>query len=97
MDMASPNVDLKDMVERVPWMRNVDYAILEFYSNHDIVISPSDLARNIDFDSNYIGKRLRKLRDAGLFEQDGPAYQLTDKGRAFIDGEIGADELPEPE
>jgi predicted transcriptional regulator len=90
--------ELEEMVERVEWMSPVDYSILEFYDNHDIVIAPSSLSSNIDYGSSYTADRCLILSKAGLLgKHHGPKYELTDKGRKFLAGEIDADELEEPE
>jgi DNA-binding MarR family transcriptional regulator len=80
-----------DEMERIEWFRNVDYHILQFYENHDIAFSPTVLAKNIDYQPSYVGKRLRKLAAADLIEQRADdLYELSDDGRAFIAGELSA-------
>ncbi|MFB6120981.1 MAG: MarR family transcriptional regulator [Halobacteriaceae archaeon] len=85
------------MVERVPWMSPIHYEILKHFEEHDIWESPRDLAKNIDYSRRYTAGELQKLHQIGLFEKEGQTYRLTDRGRAFLAGDLDADELPEPE
>jgi len=82
------------MVERVAWMSPIDYFILEFYDDYDIQASPKVVAANIDYDRQYAGKRLKVLTEEDLLQQEeNGLYSLTDRGRAFLSGELDADEL----
>jgi len=85
---------LDTMVERVSWMSPIDYFILDFYEDHDIEASPKVVAENIDYDRVYTSKRLKELTSADILEQgENGLYSLTDRGRAFIEGELGAEDL----
>ncbi|AXR77187.1 MarR family transcriptional regulator [Natrarchaeobaculum sulfurireducens] len=82
------------MVERVPWMKPVDYEILLFLDDHDIQISPKVLSANIDYDRQYVSKRCGVLTDVDLLESDGSGlYQLTDTGRAYLAGNLEVTDL----
>ncbi|MFC4449812.1 MarR family transcriptional regulator [Halorussus aquaticus] len=82
------------MVERVRWMSPIDYEILLFFEDHDILVSPKVLAVNIDYDRQYTSKRCRKLTQEGILEQDDSGlYRLSDKGRKFLSGDLDAEEL----
>ncbi len=85
---------LDTMVERVDWMSPIDYFILDFYEEHDIQASPKVVAANIDYERVYTSKRLKELVSEGLLQQgENGLYSLTDRGRAFIEGELDADDL----
>jgi predicted transcriptional regulator len=88
--------DVQKMVERVEWMSPIHYEILKFFDSHDIWISPRDLGKNIDYDRTYTGRACKTLLDAEILEQDGQTYRLTDRGRAFLAGEVDPDDLPDP-
>lgn len=91
---------LREMVERVDWMAPVHYSILEFFEDYDIIINPSSLAANIDYDTGqYVSEACADLEKSGLLQQHstGPKYQLTDTGRAFLRGEIDPGSLPRPD
>ncbi|RDZ43428.1 phage repressor protein [Haloferax sp. Atlit-19N] len=81
------------MVERVSWFSPVDYEILLFFEEHDIGVSPKIMAFNIDYDRQYVYKRLRSLVDAGLLASEEGVYQLTDFGRDFLAGRVDADDV----
>ena len=38
------------MVEHVDWLAPVDYAILEFFEEYDIMASPKVIAVNVEYD-----------------------------------------------
>lgn len=77
------------MVERIPWMAPVDYEIMLFFDEHPIKVSPKVLAVNIGYDRQYVSKRCGTLADAGLLESiDTGLYQLTETGRAYLEGEL---------
>lgn len=90
--------ELRRMVERVDWMAPAHYEILSFFDNHDIIINPSSLALNIDYDSaQYLSDSCNELADAGLLvKHPGPKFELSDRGRAFLAGDVDPDELPDP-
>lgn len=80
-------------------MTAADDRILEFLlneGNQPIVATPAVVEMNVDYQRTHVNNRLRKLRDAGLveyYDEERAAYQITDLGRAYLAGEIDADEL----
>lgn len=89
---------IKEMVERVRWMSPIDYEILLFFEEHDIIVSPKVLALNIDYDRQYTSKRCRELTDKGILAQSGSGiYELSEKGREFLAGDLDAEELENEE
>ncbi|ELY45595.1 MarR family transcriptional regulator [Natronorubrum sulfidifaciens] len=86
------------MVERVPWMAPVDYEIMLFFDDHPILVSPKVLSVNIEYDRQYVSRRCSALVDAGLLDSvDTGLYQLTDTGRAYLEGELDVSELERDE
>ncbi|WIV68824.1 MarR family transcriptional regulator [Natrialbaceae archaeon AArc-T1-2] len=82
------------MVERVPWMAPVDYEIMLFFDEYPILVSPKVLAVNIEYDRQYVSRRCSALSDAELLESvDTGLYQLTEKGQAYLEGELDVSEL----
>jgi len=81
----------------VSWMTKSDDAILELLDECGIAIPPRAIAFNIDNVSRpTIDRRLPKLEEAGLVEryEDPQGYtRITDRGRAYLTGEIDAEEL----
>lgn len=84
---------LEEMVERVSWFSPVHYEILEFFENHDIWISARGIAKNIGYDRNYVSRECPTLVENGLLQKEGTIYSLTDKGRAFLAGDLDTDDL----
>lgn len=82
------------MVARISWFSKIDYLIWNFLEDHDIVFSPKVLALNIDYDRQYVGRRLRAMVDAGLIRQhDRGVYELSDLGREFLAGDLSVEEV----
>jgi len=81
----------------VSWMTKSDDAILELLDECGIAIPPRAIAFNVGNVSRpTIDRRLPKLEDAGLVEryEDPQGYtRITDRGRAYLSGEIDAGEL----
>ncbi|OYR83276.1 phage repressor protein [Halorubrum ezzemoulense] len=81
----------------VSWMTKSDDAILELLDECEIAIPPRAIAFNIENVSQpTIDRRLPKLEGADLVERydDPQGYtRITDRGRAYLAGEIDAEEL----
>ncbi len=84
----------KEMVERVSWFSPVDYEVLMFFEDHDILASPKVIGNNIGYDRQYVSKRCRKLMGAKLLRKDeSDLYELTEFGREYLAGEVEATEI----
>ncbi|KAB1193641.1 MarR family transcriptional regulator [Haloferax sp. MBLA0076] len=81
------------MVERISWFSPADYEILLFFDACDIGATSKVVAYNIDYNDVYVNKRMRVLEDAGFFTNDNGIYELTDFGRAFLNGEVEVSEV----
>ncbi len=97
------------MRPRVPWMNEVDDAILEFLRDLDIdgqpvALKPGAVHYNLvtefgmlDKSLSTFSRRMATLADAGLLEKtetgNGSPYRITDNGRQYLDGELEADDL----
>jgi predicted transcriptional regulator len=82
------------MRPRVEWMTSADNRILEFLRDKEIVASPRVISVNIDYDRQYVSKRLRILAQNDLVDNiDTGLYQITDRGRLYLDGELEKDDL----
>ncbi len=79
------------------WMTKSDDAILEFLQEHGLALPPKAIAFNIENVSQpTVDRRLPKLEQAGLvkrFEEPQGYTEITDRGRAYLAGEIDAAEL----
>lgn len=76
-------------------MNQCDNRILEFLDETDIVATPFVIASNIDYSRQYVNQRVRVLTTNDLLESKGDGlYRITDRGRAYLAGELDADDLP---
>ena len=97
------------MRPRVPWMNELDDAILEFFEAMDepggepVALSPTPIWLNLaeirgitERKQNTFSRRMNQLAEAGLLEKIDEKrgyYLITKKGRRYLAGELDADEL----
>ncbi|MUV60619.1 MarR family transcriptional regulator [Halobacterium sp. CBA1126] len=82
------------MRPRIEWMTQADERVLEFLYEKDIVASPSVIAANIDYTSEYISRRCQKLADAELLQPVDPTnYRITELGERYLEGDIDPSEV----
>ena len=87
-------VRLESMRPRVDWMNQTDDRILELLDESDLVLTPAVIAKNLEYTRNWVSRRVGKLADAGLVEPiDSGYYQITERGRAYLAGELTTDDL----
>ena len=87
------------MRPRVEWITRADDYILELLESTDMALTPRVLAFNLDYSRRYIGDRCRLLLEADLVQKVGEKqgfYRISDKGRAYLRGELTPDELKNP-
>lgn len=69
-------------------MMPVDVVILEVLSESDLELTPNNVARNADYDNDYVRQRLKVLLDEGFVSQSSgagdPFYEITDAGRDYL-------------
>jgi len=101
--------DSRVMRPRVPGMNEVDDAILEFLDDlgqsggEYVSLPPSPVHHHlverlgvVDRDTSTFSRRMSKLADRGLLEktdEEGSYYQITEKGLAYLSGELDAEDL----
>jgi|AntRauMinimDraft_4_1070384.scaffolds.fasta_scaffold12573_2 Mn-dependent DtxR family transcriptional regulator len=86
--------DGSGMRPRVEWMNQTDDRILELLDESDLILTPAVMARNLDYTRNWVSRRVGKLESAGLVEPiDSGYYRISDRGRAYLAGDLDADEL----
>jgi predicted transcriptional regulator len=84
-------------------MTHADDVILEFLLNEPvgaIRATPAVVEANIDYKKTHVNNRMIELRKAGLLEyydQDRGIYQITDRGRAYLAGELDTEDLERDE
>ena len=81
------------------WMTPVDRDILERLQNEgnrELVLTPRLIAANTDWERDTIRRHVLTLSEHGLVEYYDEAagiYQLSDRGRAYLRGELDVEEL----
>ena len=94
------------MVLPLEWMMHADIYILDEFMQTGRIYSAKDMAVATDYQRDYISKRYRALREAGLLVQpdddDLPSdvsprgfAKITEKGERYMNEELSDDELDE--
>lgn len=81
------------------WMTIADDRILEYLSATE-TSTPKKMADSGDvrFSRQYIGERCRKLADYRMVQHLGNGvYRITERGEQYLEGELDASELNDPE
>jgi len=91
------------MVERISWFVGADYEILRWFTQHDIEVNssygpvqvtPTTMADMINKHPEYVGRRLRVLRDGKILDQVSEGrYQLSKRGRDFLAGNVDVEKI----
>lgn len=90
------------MRPRANWMTDNDDTILEFLEDSGLALPPRAMEYNLktrhqkEVSYSTINRRLKLLIETGLVEkeyEDGGFYAITDKGRAYLSGDLDASEL----
>lgn len=81
----------------VSWMTKSDPIIIEFFGEAGIAMPPAVANYNLDGVSrSTLKRRLPVLVENGMLEKVDESkgyYEITDKGRAYLAGELDADDL----
>lgn len=101
------------MRARVPWMNEVDDAILEYYRTFEgttdsrLCLPPMAVWYNLveelgalDRSSATISRRMKILDEMGLLEKVDAQrgyYRITNKGLAYLEGDLDAEDLQLPD
>lgn len=86
---------------RCPALRAIDRHTLEYLlneGNEELVATPAVIAANIGYDREYVRQRMKPLRETGLLryvDKDRGIYELGDRGRRYVTGEMSEDEAEE--
>ncbi|MEA5387261.1 winged helix-turn-helix domain-containing protein [Haloarculaceae archaeon H-GB11] len=80
-------------------MTPVDRAILERLENKgntELVLTPGVIAENTDWSRQAVREHIMELRDHGLveyYDEDRAIYQLTERARSYLRGDLDVEEL----
>lgn len=93
-----------EMRQPADWMRPMDDRILEVLDEvghlNPVGLSREGMVPRVDTTASYTSERCNELVKYGLIMYvDRRLYAITDKGRAYLDGDLDAttlDELDEP-
>lgn len=96
------------MRPRVSGMNEVDDVVLELFARQDdgVWLSPALVHWNLvevykatDKSKETVARRMRKLEKRALLEKSDAKgyYRITDKGRAYLDGDLDAEDLKLPD
>ncbi len=75
-----------------------DDRILEILEESELILSPAIISANLDLTRQHVSARLSELAEHGLVQSTETGrghYRITDRGRAYLSGELNADELGE--
>ena len=81
------------------WMTMTDVIILDFLHDHDLELAPKPLYRNLvrhghDVGYSTVRGRVRALEERDLLRKDDDGYyELADRGRDYLVGELDASDL----
>lgn len=84
---------------RVEWMTRGDDFILEFLYNGEeeaLRSTPAVITLNIPYSASTVRQRIRVLEQRGLveyYDEEQSAYQITEKGISYLNGELDAGDL----
>lgn len=84
------------MYRAIDWFRPADLPILSEIANLDgRWIKPASLSLNVTYSRYTVADRCRTLGANGLLDShdEVAAYRINDRGLAFLDGDLEADEL----
>ena len=80
----------------VPWMTKSDDAILELLAETNIALPPAVISFNIDVSHPTVRRRLPKLLKHDLVrkaDEDKGYYEITEKGRKYLAGDLDTNDL----
>lgn len=81
------------MRKRAEWMKSADEKILDILQG-GLMLGPTTIGKNLDLSRSYVSRRLSILIAYEFVEQvEEGYYQITDRGKLWLDGEIDASEL----
>lgn len=81
---------------RIDWMTHSDERILRYLAEHGSS-DPDGIAATLEKSAEYVADRCRQLETRDLLAESEGAYRLAERGEAYLDGEIGAEELRDEE
>lgn len=81
---------------RIDWMTHSDERIMRHLAGGGRA-TPSEIAATLEKSPEYVADRCRQLETRELLAESEGAYRLAERGEAYLDSEIGAEELRDGE
>jgi Mn-dependent DtxR family transcriptional regulator len=79
-------------------MNQTDDRVLELLDESGLKLNPSAIAVNLEYSRSWVSRRCKMLAEAELIEiTEDSYYRITDRGRAYLTGELNADALARDE
>jgi len=94
--MNESNDPRDEMHNRVEWLKPSDYPIVDEIGDYGGWMKPATLALNLPYSRNHISRRCLVLVEHEILERyddETAAYRITYRGRAYLSGDLDADEL----
>lgn len=81
---------------RIDWMTHTDERIMEFLDQEGAT-PPEEIATSLEKSAEYVADRCRQLAIRDLLAGEDGRYRLAERGEAYLDGKIDAEELNDDE
>lgn len=93
--MSDSRDNQDDMHSRVDWLKPSDWPILSEIEDYGGWIKPATLSLNVPYTREHVARRCKELSEHDLLErhEDTPAYRITNRGCAYLAGDLDAEEL----
>lgn len=92
------------MRNRAPWMNRATDPVLELLAESDLALPPGAITYNLQHkladapSRSSITRAITELEDHGFIHKpldSNTYYEITDRGRAYLEGELDASDLKE--
>jgi len=84
-------------VPSVRTVKDVEKAVLRLLDETELELTPSNIGRNTGYSGGYVRQECNRMAKQGLLKKDdagtNPFYSISDRGQAYLDGELDPDDL----
>lgn len=86
----------------LPWMMHADLYILSLLDETDMVLSPHIIAIELDYNTDYVGRRCSELTEADLLQRPEEIdtrglFEISELGHRYVNDELTREEKRELE
>jgi DNA-binding transcriptional regulator PaaX len=78
-------------------VKDVEKAVLRILEDSELELTPANIAKNAGYSRGYIRQECTRMESLGLLKKNDtgshPFYSISDKGRAYLAGELEEEEL----